>query len=346
MKLLQLVIPITVLVLLSACQTTSPTPTPPFGLPPLTLPSDESPHNYLAEWWYFNAHLENEEKGTFALHDVIFQVQEPSSNRTMYVRQVGLSTPEQDHFTSERIRATSSIPTFAPGNFDFTIGDSKMQGTQGRHYFLSGTVNKYKYELKLTATTSPLLHGGGILDYEDAGITYYYTRPRLDIEGFLTLASGEKIKVDGLGWLDKQWGDFQPVAVEWDWASIQLNDGTDLMISLLYNRNGEPIENYATIRKAGQDPKFLTRDQFIFKSGNEEWQSPKTGTFYRTEWYLDIPSEKLQLTLISLNQTSEFTGNLLPVTYWESGVKVLNRVNGESIGQGFVELNWAPGRNR
>lgn len=348
MKLSLAILAITVLSLFIACRETSPipTPTPPFGLPPLELPRDESPHNYLAEWWYFNAHLKTEQGEDFALHDVIFQVQEPSSNRSMYVRQVGLSTPEQDHFTSERIRATNSIPTSTPGNFDFTIGNSKMQGTQGRQYFLSGTVSKYKYELNLTATTSPLLHGGGLLDYKDAGITYYYTRPRLDIEGHITLPSSKILKVKGLGWLDKQWGDFQPVAVEWDWASIQLNDGTDLMVSLLYDREGVPVENYATLRRKGENPIFLTSEQFVFESGPEEWQSPETGTSYRTNWYLDIPSERLKLTLVSLNRESEFVGNLLPVTYWESGVRILDRINGELMGQGFIELNWTQGRNR
>lgn len=333
---------------LLACSptTTTPTPTPPFGLPPLQLPQDESPHDYLAEWWYFNAHLETEEKEKFSLHDVVFQIQEPASKRNIYVRQIGLSTPNNQYVTSERMRSVSSILPSESGDFDLIIGTSKMQGIQGENYFLSANVKNYHYELQLTSTTKPLVHGGGLLDYKEAGITYYYTRPRLNITGIITTPLDKKIPVKGLGWMDKQWGDFQPVSVEWDWASIQLDDGTDLMISMLYDRKGTPVENYATLRRKGKPSQFLTRNQFTFKPQPPKWKSPHTGTYYRTSWRLTIPTESVDLILQSQNSISEFSGQLLPVAYWESAVKVTNAQNGEPEGQGFIELNWAQGRDR
>ena len=85
--------------------TPEPTPTPPYGLPPLELPADEAPHDFGTEWWYFNVHLRAEDGRRYALHDVVFQIQDLGSSRTLYVRQTGLADVSADtHATAERLR--------------------------------------------------------------------------------------------------------------------------------------------------------------------------------------------------------------------------------------------------
>lgn len=333
--------------LLMACASPDEaTPTPPFGLPPIELPRDESPHEFQAEWWYFNLHLETADKRRFALHDVVFQIQQPETSRTLYVRQIGLTDADGEHSTAERARAASKPLPGSPGNFEIVMGDWNMQGEEGASYLLHASVGGYEYNFKLASTGPPLLHGGlGILDYHDAGVTYYYTRPRLHASGSVITPGGETLKVTGLGWLDKQWGDFQPVAVEWDWASIQLDDGTDLMLSLLYDRDGVPVENYATLRRPGGSPQTLKPDEFSFLPSGPEWRSIESRATYKIEWKVDIPAHGIHLTLRPLSENAEFRGTLLPVTYWESGVDVTDET-GQLVGQGFIELNWAPGRAR
>ncbi len=333
-----------------ACAAPTPTPTatptPPFGLPPLTLPADESPHDFQAEWWYFNLHLTSDEGQRFALHDVVFQVQQLDSNRTIYVRQIGLTDGESGHLTSERLRSTEAPLEASPGDFSIEIGDGLMSGAGGEAYVLRADVGGYAYNLRLTPTASPLLHGGiGLLDYREAGVTYYYTRPRLDVAGALTTPNGDTLNVAGLAWLDKQWGDFQPVAVEWDWASIQMEDGTDLMFSVVYDHDGSLIESYATLRRPGDETRHLGPAEFAFVPGEAEWRSPRTATTYRVDWRVEIPDEGIALRLRPLETESEFSGTLLPVAYWESGVEVLD-AGGAVVGQGFIELNWARGRDR
>ncbi|MXW31144.1 MAG: carotenoid 1,2-hydratase, partial [Chloroflexi bacterium] len=65
-----------------------PTPVPLSDHPPLTLPADESPHAYLVEWWYFNAHFTSEEQERYALHDVVFRIREPTSGVAGHVRHI------------------------------------------------------------------------------------------------------------------------------------------------------------------------------------------------------------------------------------------------------------------
>ena len=321
-----------------------PTPIPLSELPPLTLPADESPHAYLVEWWYFNAHLTTEGQERYALHDVIFRIREPFSGVVAHVRHIGLGGVAEGYAHSELFEVAAPVETTS-GDFELAVQDTLMAGADGEVYTLRAEAGGYAYDLTLRATTEPLLHQGGLVDFDYAGVTYYYTRPRLTLSGDLTLPDGSTMNVTGTAWFDKQWGDFQPVAVEWDWASIQLDDGTDLMLSSLYQREGALIERYATLRRPGEPSRTLHVDEFSFTPGEPVWRSPVTETAYRTHWNVAIPGEGLSLMLRPLEEESEYRSETVGVTYWEAGVDVLDP-SGEVVGQGFVELNWARGRER
>ena len=327
-----------------ATATPFPLPVPVDSLPPLTLPADESPHAYLVEWWYFNAHLTSEKQERYALHDVVFRVREPISGVAAHVRHIGLGGGAAGYAHAELFELAAPIET-APGDFELAVLGTLMSGAGGESYTLQAEAGGYAYDLTLRATTGPLLHQGGLVDFEKAGVTYYYTRPRLALSGTLTSPDGSTTNVTGMAWLDKQWGDFQPVAVEWDWASIQLNDGTDLMLSSLYERRGPLVERYATFRRAGEPPRTLHADEFSFTPGEPVWRSPVTETAYRTHWNVEVPGEGISLLLRPFEEESEYRSETIGVTYWEAGVEAVDP-SGEVVGQGFVELNWARGRER
>lgn len=321
-----------------------PTPIPLSKLPPIALPADESPHTYLVEWWYFNAHLTTEEQERFALHDVVFRIREPSTGVAAHVRHIGLSGGAAGYAHAELFEIAAPVEA-APGDFELAVLGSLMAGSGGETYTLRAEADGYAYDLTLRATTEPLLHQGGLVDFDYAGVTYYYTRPRLALSGTLTFPDGSTTGVTGRAWLDKQWGDFQPVAVEWDWTSIQLDDGTDLMVSSLYDREGLLIERYATLRRPGQPARTLFEDEVALTPGEQVWRSPATETAYRTHWIVEVPAEGLSLMLRPLEEESEYRSETIGVTYWEAGVDVLDP-SGQVVGQGFVELNWARGRER
>jgi predicted secreted hydrolase len=326
--------------------TATPTPTPPYGLPPLTLPADEASHDFQTEWWYFNAHFADNEGQRYALHDVVFQVQQLGSGRTLYVRQIGLADETRGvHTNAERLRTADSPLEAAPGDFEIVIGDGMMSGDGGERYRLVGSARGTSYDLTLTLagdapTSSALLHDDdGLVDFGEAGVTYYYSQPRLELVGTLTTADGPRT-VTGLAWMDKQWGDFQPVAVFWDWASVQLDDGTDLMLTRLTDANRAPIDVYATVRHPGGDTRRLSAAEFTFEPLADQWVSEATGTEYRTRWRVEVPDENLAFTLEPLVIESEFASAFLGVVYWEAGGDAIDD-DGIRIGQGFIELNWA-----
>jgi predicted secreted hydrolase len=323
-----------------------PTPTPPYGLPPITLPADEAPHDFQTEWWYFNAHFADDLGARYALHDVVFQVQQLDSGRTLYVRQIGLAdSASGTHVNAERLRTADAPLVANPGAFEIAFGNGSMSGDGGERYRLIGSARGVSYDLTLTLASadvagSALLHDDdGLVDFGEAGVTYYYSQPRLDLRGTLTTADGSR-DVTGLAWLDKQWGDFQPVSVFWDWASVQLDDGTDLMLTRLMDGDRAPLDVYATLRRPGGEVRRLGAAEFSFTPLADEWVSAETGTAYRTRWRVEVPSEGLAFTLEPLVVESEFSSAYLGVVYWEAGVDVVGDA-GDRLGQGFIELNWA-----
>lgn len=329
----------------AACGGGDPPPSPlPHGLPPLSLPADEAPHDFQTEWWYFNIHA-GEEGGSrrFALHYVLFQVREQVSGRTLYVAQAGLTEASGGtHHKAERFRTTAQPTPGRENGFDFTIGDWQFAGEGGKSFTLRGSVEGSRFDLDLTGDVGPLLHDDdGLVDFKDAGLTYYFSRPRLAVRGVVTLPSGP-VSVSGLAWYDKQWGDFQPVAVSWDWASMQLDDGRNLMLTRLFDGSGAPIDVYGTLQQRDGQVTRLSEGDFAFEPAPDSaWTSPHTGASYDARWRVRVPSEDLNAELIpiadALAPQAEFRSNALGVVYWEAGVDVLSS-DGTRIGQGFVEL--------
>jgi predicted secreted hydrolase len=324
--------------------TPQPTPTPPYGLPPLSLPADEAPHDFQTEWWYFNVHLRAGTGHQFSLHDVVFQVQELASGRTLYVRQVGFANAaDSSHVSGERLLTAQAPLASDEASFEIDFGDSLIAGEGGTSYRLTGGAGGSTYDLTLQSEAAPLVHDDdGLVDFREAGVTYYYSRPRLAATGTVTLPGGTTHDVTGLGWFDKQWGNFQPVAVGWDWASVQLDDGTDLMLSRLFDDSQQAIDVYATLREPGGEAQRLGADDFTFTPLEGGWPSERTGTTYATRWHVTVPGSAIAFDLEPLIVKSEFVSAVLGVTYWEAGVVAVDR-QGQRIGQGFVELNWPRG---
>ena len=322
----------------------TPTPTPPYGLPPLELPADEAPHDFQTEWWYFNVHLTGEDGGRYALHDVVFQVQDLASSRTLYVRQSGFAdVAAGTHVTTERMRSEPEPLSAQAGGFRAAFGDLFVSAEDGRRYRLVGEAGTAAYDLTLLATARPLVHDDdGLVDFGEAGVTYYYSRPRLEVSGTVTQAGGAALPVTGLGWMDRQWGNFQPVTIGWDWASVQLDDGTDLMLTRAFDASRRTIASYATLRRGDGAVRLLGAGEFEFAPAGPTWTSPRTGTSYATTWRVAVPGEVEPFTLEPLVVDNEFVSGALGVVYWEAGAEA-RAPDGRVVGQGFVELNWPRG---
>ena len=186
----------------------------------------------------------------------------------------------------------------------------------------------------------PVLHQGiGLVNLGPAGDTFYYSRTRLELTGSITV-DGEQRPITGLTWMDHQWGDEISLRVGWDWASVQLDDGSDLMAVMVWDPSDRtPFSGYGTLVSPDGSALTLEQDDVSITS-SEIWTSPVTGIEYPIGWTLSIPSLDLSLALEPALVDSEFAGSrYTPAAYWEGEVKVSGTRNGQAVGgRGFVEL--------
>jgi predicted secreted hydrolase len=353
---------------------------------PVSLPRDEGRHDDQIEWWYFNGHLADDTGNRFSYHYVAFEF---VSSQGIIPRVLQYSF--LDHRTGQRQTGeqfyvanapapgtmpdeTGAAPPLSTGGGAIALrtGDLVMAG-DGDEYRLVFQPGGVQLDLTAVSRKPAILHQEtGVVDLGPAGVTRYYTRPRLETAGTLTV-DGEVRQVNGLSWMDHQWGDATTALdVGWDWLSLQLDDGTDLMVSVVWDAgSGEPIGKYGTLSPpAGDDAGadgtvYLTGDQ-ITLTPTSSWTSPASGGEYPMGWRLSIdlldnppgnlPGDpvghsgaafqgELALTLEPVVENAEFPPSpFVPVDYWEGAVAVSGTRDGQLIsGQGFVEMvGYAP----
>ena len=120
----------------------------------------------------------------------------------------------------------------------------------------------------LEATKPPALHDGdGWIDFGPAGGSYYYSRTAMAATGTLDARRRRRCTSTGTAWFDHQWGDFISVGGGgWDWFAVNLDDGTDLTLSLVRDADGSYPLIYGTIVDPRRD-RSATCDRDAFTRG-------------------------------------------------------------------------------
>jgi predicted secreted hydrolase len=179
--------------------------------------------------------------------------------------------------------------------------------------------------LDLHALKAPVLHDGdGFVDFGPAGSSYYYSRTRLAAAGDLEL-DGERLSVEGIAWFDHQWGDFVSVgAGGWDWFAINLDDGTDITLSIVRDEQANAILQYGTLVRPSGEVVRLGMNDFGVADGFLGWQSPTSGRTYALSRSVVLAFDKkfvinLRATVASQELDTRATTG---VVYWEGSQQV------------------------
>jgi predicted secreted hydrolase len=354
----------------------TPRPTAATDPQPIELPRDDGAHDRLTEWWYYTGHLRASDGRRFGFEYVIFRA-ERGMFPTSWVSHLAITdeTGHQFHYGQrlevgpdvDRSRAVAaqagtrgfdlaiagadasrpSRVTREPWTMAGTGGDDRLHATLAPDEAgAAGSPGGLGLDLRLHATKPPALHDrDGWIDFGPAGGSYYYSRTSMTATGSLVVA-GEDLAVDGTAWFDHQWGDFISVgAGGWDWFAVNLDDGTDLALSLVRDTSGGYPIVYGTLVRADGGVEHLDREAFTVRS-TARWTSPTTGADYPAGWTIDVPAEGLTIDLTPTVAAQELdTRPTTGVVYWEGSQTVHATRHGSAIGgEGYVELTgYAPG---
>ncbi|MBT5185823.1 MAG: carotenoid 1,2-hydratase [Kordiimonadaceae bacterium] len=319
---------------------------------PFTFPKDHGAHpGYRHEWWYSTGNLEGPEGRRFGYELTFFRLAlAPEDKKQIEENKSGWKTPVAfaAHF------AVTDVEEEDFHFFDrYSRADGRLAGTKGTRVWLEdwsleqsedGWVIKasegdIKLNLDLKQVKPPVLNGDQGLSRKSEAIgnaTYYYTLPRLQSTGSIEI-SGETFSVEGLTWLDREWGTSALSSDQqgWDWYALHLSDGSDLMFYNLRNMDNSRHSYSAgsLISPTGEKTSLKAEDVII--EVTDYWESPLGGR-YPSQWRLSIPNHGINLNIKPVINNQEL--NTIP-RYWEGAVDVIGQ-RGEDIieGQGYVEL--------
>ena len=355
------------------------TPAPPSAAPqpdpqPVVLPADDAPHERLTEWWYYTGHLRDATGGRWGFEYVIFRA-ERGGFPVSWASHLALTDETGGTFRyAQRSEIGPQVDVgagaagaadgfaFAITGFDPTadalitrepwamVGNDGSDGLRAAaaadEVAGSGALAAFALDLRLRATKPPALHNRiGWIDFGPAGGSYYYSRTAMAATGSLDVG-GRTLRVDGSAWFDHQWGDFIAIGGGgWDWFAVNLDDGTDLTLSLVRNADGSYPLVYGTLVEPHGDARHLDRDAFDVDV-TERWQSPRTGADYPAAWRIAVPSHGLEIRLAPTVADQELdTRATTGVVYWEGSQVVRATRDGRPLGgEAYVELTgYAPG---
>lgn len=356
----------------------SPAPSRPADPIPVVLPRDDGPHDRLTEWWYYTGHLTATDGRRFGFEAVVFRA-ERGAVPAAWASHLALTDESGERFVyaqrSEIGQQVDRSPRDAAGvptGFDLQVGglnpELVLAGTPpvAAPWRLAGAGGTDRIEAALTAQEAAAagasfgialdlralkpaaLHDGdGFVDFGPAGSSYYYSRTRLAAEGELQL-DGERLQVSGIAWFDHQWGDFVSVGGGgWDWFAINLDDGTDLTISVVRDDQGLRVLGYGTLVDVDGRVSHLDDEDFVLTT-QSQWQSPRTGRVWPSQWTIGVADLFVSLRPTLLDQELD-TRATTGVVYWEGSQLVTAArplvSDGEIGGEAYVEITryGAPG---
>ena len=145
----------------------------------------------------------------------------------------------------------------------------------------------FSFRLSTRGTKGPIFQGPNgysIKGGEDGAASQYYSFTRMATRGRVSIG-GEEHAVEGVSWMDKEFGSNQLGArqIGWDWFSLQLDDGRDLMLYLLRDRHDQvDFANGTLISREGQARYLESGDWSVRATGT--WTSPHNGARYPAGW--------------------------------------------------------------
>ena len=320
------------------------------------FPRDHRVHrDFKTEWWYYTGHLRDASGNRYGYQLTFFRVGlvrgdfPPGASkwrmREVYLAHLAVTDVQKKNFGyAEKIgRGNLGLAGAEEKSYRVWVDNWEVK-EEGKTHQLMAQDKDLGVSLTLTPTRSPIIHGNNGVSQKAAGLgkaSHYYSLTRLETKGRLTI-KGRDIQVSGLSWMDHEFGSNQLEKDQagWDWFSVQLDNGLDLMIYQLRLSDGRvDPHSSGTLIFPDSQKRHLSQSDISIQVFNY-WKSPRSGAAYPASWVVFLPQQELKLELTPLLADQELiTSKSTLVTYWEGAVKVKGRYKGRSVeGEGYVEL--------
>lgn len=325
------------------------------------FPRDLGPHrDYQTEWWYYTGNLQTEDGRNFGYQFTIFRralqpmskmplVEEPSEWRSnqIYLAHFTISDIDSNEFyATERLsRGGANLAGAQSEPYRVWLEDWSASESVPGETRIQAKTEDVSLDITLVETMPPVLHGSGGLSQkgpEPGNASYYYSIVQQETSGRLSIGD-EVFDIAGLSWKDHEYSTsaLSPGSTGWDWFSLQLDNGTALMLFQIRREDGS-IEPYSS-------GSFIDSEGTVQALSHEDWQlevldtwtSPTSGAEYPSRWLLQIPIIDLELEGRPLMANQELNVSTI---YWEGAGEFAGTLAADPVtARGYIEMTGYAG---
>ncbi|MEW5871702.1 MAG: lipocalin-like domain-containing protein [Chloroflexota bacterium] len=325
----------------------------------LSFPADHGPHNdFQTEWWYFTGNLSSADGRHFGYQLTFFrrallppaliaQRQSAWGTSQAYMAHFALTDVDDQRYQAfERLaRGAAGLAGAQADPFQVWLEDWRVEMLEPGIYRLYAAQAGTLLDITLVDNKGPILqgdHGYSRKGPESGQASFYYSLTRLVSSGTLQ-HNGSRWAVEGQSWMDHEFSTSVLASdqIGWDWFSIQLDDGSELMVFQIRKADGsiDPFSSGALVAPDGS-LQHLSRQDFEIEVLSN-WKSPRTQASYPASWRLSVPVVGLDLRIEPYLADQELD---VSYAYWEGCVHVQGSRSGQPVqGDGYVELTGYAG---
>ena len=330
------------------------------------FPRDHFGHpEFESEWWYYTGNLFAASGRHFGFELTFFRrasaidIDEPSAwdPDQVYLAHFTITDTDGERFVvDERVnRAGPGIAGADAGARRVWNGNWSVEWRSGDEVLPAQILTAMNGEGALRLVLEPVkpvvVHGRDGVSRKVAGdsraLSYYLSFTRMSAGGTVAIG-GEEFAVTGQAWMDHEF--FSEYLAEhkvgWDWMSVQLEDGVDLMLFGIRDpQGGYGPDTFGTFVDAGGSTHAIESGGVTFRPGRR-WRSEATGAEYPVEWRVEVPDFDLRLDVRPrLDAQEVFTGDGILPAYWEGAVRFSGERAGRPVaGTGYLEMTGYAGR--
>ena len=322
------------------------------------FPRDHFNHaDFQTEWWYYtgNVHTNGGQRFGFELTFFRQGVDRSSAPQSVWdVRDVWMAHLALSDIDGRRFFHTERLNRAGAGLAGANLeqrrvwnGNWHSQWLDRNTQELNAIAENFSFKLDLKSEKGPVIHGKDGVSQRAEGEgkgSHYISLTRLSTTGVIEL-DGTQFQVEGLSWMDHEFFTYQ-LDPGWDWFSLQLTDGSEIMLYRLRQKDGS-TDSYSAgtyVDPQGRT-KFLASTDFALTPG-KTWTSPTTHAQYPIEWSIHIPSLGLDAAVATrLPQQELAGGNSAAPPYWEGAIDAIGtKQDGSLVASGYLEMTGYPGK--
>ncbi|MFN7924913.1 MAG: lipocalin-like domain-containing protein [Bryobacteraceae bacterium] len=308
------------------------------------FPHDHFSHpEFRTEWWYWTGNLTDPAGRRFGFELTFFRQALSEERRAksawdptdLYMAHLTLSDIQEKRFLHfERInRAGPGLAGVDEqkgriwnGNWEAGLG------------YARAVSDAFRFEFKFTSKKPPVVHGvDGVSQKADGPgrASHYISFTRLMTEGKLVLGERE-FQVKGSAWMDHEFFTHQLEREQtgWDWMSIQLDNGSELMLYRIRRSDGTVDPHSAgTYVDAAGNARHLNATDFLMTPG-------RTWKRYPVAWQILVPSLDIELNAVTQLEDQELVAkSRFSPSYWEGAVDYAGFSDHKVVGGvGYLEM--------